>query len=233
VLGGLLGGVPDVVSARGVELRARFWHEPDAERAPHREDDRIAPGRQLPAGLGDRLPGQVGAVVGEQHRTRAVGVRMAGETAGTGCQRRGEPAAAVHSGDSRGRGRGQGRPDLAGAEGSQQRRRVPGRILTAHPPAERRSGQRDPAQHVEQDSDDRTARGEAEADPQGGVHRAGRQAGQRRTEVQQDRHDHERCHGAQQFQDREHALYRRGAERETGQEQRRGHRRADADADQP
>jgi hypothetical protein len=51
--------------------------------------------------------------------------------------------------------------------------------------------------------------------------------------VQQDRHDHECCHGAEQLQDREHPLYRRRAQRETGQEQRWDHGGADADADQP
>jgi hypothetical protein len=74
VLSGLLGCLPDVVGARRVELRTRFWHEPDGERAPHRENDRLAPASQLLAGLGDRLPGQVGAVVGEQHGPGAVRV---------------------------------------------------------------------------------------------------------------------------------------------------------------
>jgi hypothetical protein len=67
VLGGLLGSVPDVVRAGGVEVCVGLGYEPDAERAPYREDNRVAPGRQLLAGFGDRVPGQVGTVVGDQH----------------------------------------------------------------------------------------------------------------------------------------------------------------------
>jgi hypothetical protein len=232
VLGCLLGGVPDVVGGGSVELRAWLGHEPDAERAPHREDDRVATGRQLPAGLGDRLPGEVGAVVGDENRPGAVDVLAGRAPERTAGQRRGESAAALPGGDdSRGRG-GKGWPGLP-ANRSQQRRGVPGGVLTAHPPPQRRSGQSDPAEQIEQDADDRAARGQTEADPQRGVHRGGRQASERGAEVQQDRHDHERCHRAQQLQDREHPLYRCRAEGETGQEQRRDHGRADTDADQP
>jgi hypothetical protein len=87
VLGGLLGGVPDVVGARGVKLRPRRWHEPDAERPPHREDYRIAPAGQLLTRLRDRLSGQVGAVISQQHRPGAVAVvtgRAPERTAGQG-----------------------------------------------------------------------------------------------------------------------------------------------------
>jgi hypothetical protein len=71
---GLLGGVPDVVGARGIELGTGLWDETDGECAPHREDDRVAPRGQLLAGLGDGVRGEVRAVVGDQDRPGAVGV---------------------------------------------------------------------------------------------------------------------------------------------------------------
>jgi hypothetical protein len=139
VLGGLLGGVPDVVGGGGVELRAGLGHEPDVERAPHREHDRVATGRQLPAGFGDRLPGEVGAVVGDENRPGAVDVLAGRAPDWTAGQRRGEPAATLPGGDD-GRGRrGKRWPGLP-ADGRQQRRRVPGGLLAPHPPRERRGG---------------------------------------------------------------------------------------------
>ena len=57
MLSGLLGGVPDVVSARGVELGVGGREEPDRKRSPHRQDDGFAPGGQLLAGLDNRLAG--------------------------------------------------------------------------------------------------------------------------------------------------------------------------------
>jgi hypothetical protein len=83
VLGGLLGRVPDVVGAGGVELRAGLGHESHPERAPHREDDGVAPAGQLVPGLGDRGPGEVGSVVGDQHRASAVRVLADRAPAGT------------------------------------------------------------------------------------------------------------------------------------------------------
>ena len=44
-------------------------HEPDVCRLPHAQDQRVAPGRELPSGLLDRERRQLGAVVGEQDRT--------------------------------------------------------------------------------------------------------------------------------------------------------------------
>jgi hypothetical protein len=69
VHGGLLGGLADVVGACRVELRLGLRDKPDLERTPDGEDNRVAPGWQLMAGLGDRGLGQVRAVIGEQHRS--------------------------------------------------------------------------------------------------------------------------------------------------------------------
>jgi hypothetical protein len=74
VLGGLLGGVPDIVGAGRVELCVGHWYESDPECSPYGEDDRVAPGGQLLAGLRDRVPGEVRAVISEEHRPPAVGV---------------------------------------------------------------------------------------------------------------------------------------------------------------
>jgi hypothetical protein len=207
VLSGQLGGVPDVVGARGVELHAGLWHESDAECAPDREHNRIAPGGQLLAGLGDRPSGQVGAVVREQHRPGTVAMLADRVPKRPARERRGEPAAALPGRDD-GCGRcGERRHGLP-ADPSQQRRGVPGWVLATHPAGEHWRGQTGPAEQVEQNTSKRAARGKAEADPQRGVHGGGRQAGQRRAEMQQDRHDHERGNRAQQLEDREHALYR-------------------------
>jgi hypothetical protein len=132
VLGGLLGSLPDVVCAGGVELRAGLRYEPDAERAPHREDDRITPCGQLAAGLGDRVAGEVGAVIGDEHRPAAVGVPGHRTPERMGSQRRGAPTAALPGSHDRRSGSGECWPGLP-ANGRQQRRRVPGRLLTAHP----------------------------------------------------------------------------------------------------
>jgi hypothetical protein len=197
VLGSLLGGLSYVVGTGCVELGARLRHEADAERPPHREDDRVTPGGQLVAGLGDRVTSEVRAVVGDEHRSGAVGGHAGRTPMGPSGQRPGEPPAAVDAGDGSRSRRREGRPDPASAESSEQRRGVPGRLLAAHPPLQHGGGRPQPGEEVEQDASEGTADAQAEADPQRGVHRGGRQPGDRRGEVQQDRHDEERRHRAQ------------------------------------
>ena len=70
VLGGLLGGLPHLVGRRGVEVLFAGRHEADVARLPDADDQRVATGRELAAGLLDRELRELGAVVGEQHRPR-------------------------------------------------------------------------------------------------------------------------------------------------------------------
>jgi hypothetical protein len=105
--GCLLGGLPDPVGARRVELGPRFRDETDVERPPDGEHERVAPAGELAAGLGDRGLGQPGAIVGEQQRANRLRSRAA-------C-RRGRPADAVTS---------RSPPDKAAAAGSNSRQPV-------------------------------------------------------------------------------------------------------------
>jgi hypothetical protein len=74
--GCLLRGLPDVIGAGGIEVSVRFGDEPDTERTPDSEDNRVTSGRQLAASLGDRVVGQVRAVVGEQDGSLMIGVAV-------------------------------------------------------------------------------------------------------------------------------------------------------------
>src|SRR6266576_5480109 len=130
--GSLLGGLSDLVGARRVEVRPWLGDELDVERAPDGHHQRVAVGRQLVAGLGDRGPGQLGAVVAEHHGAGPVTADWA--TAGGPCcggpTPRPSPA-----------GPGQGGPRLAAAGTAKPNRRGPSTVAPWGPTAvPRRAG---------------------------------------------------------------------------------------------
>ena len=88
------------------------------------------------------------------------------------------------------------------------------------------------AERVERHADERASDGEAEADPERDLCPDLQAAANCRGEVDEDRRDHERRHGPQQLDDREHSLQVGRRQREACHEQRRRDRRAEPDAGQ-
>ena len=69
VLGGLLRRLSYLAGLVRVEMALADGYEPDIYRLPHTQHQRISAGGQLSGGVPDGKPSEVGAVVGEQHRT--------------------------------------------------------------------------------------------------------------------------------------------------------------------
>ena len=69
VLGGLLGRLSYLAGLVRVEMALADGHEPDIYRLPHTQHQRISAGDQQSGGVPDGEPSEIGAVVGEQHRT--------------------------------------------------------------------------------------------------------------------------------------------------------------------
>ena len=123
--------------------------EPDVDRLPDTDHQRVAFGRQLGRGLRDRERGEFGSVVGDQHRCRRLGALPSASAALGGRRRRPSRSA-----------------PCAGPDSGQQRRRVPGRVVAVEELVEVGPLRPGAAQRVDGHPEDGTADREAEADPQ-------------------------------------------------------------------
>ena len=65
--GGLFGGSAYLGGLIGVKVSAARRCEPDIDRLPYTDDQRVSLRRQLHPGLCDRVRGEFGSVIGEQH----------------------------------------------------------------------------------------------------------------------------------------------------------------------
>ncbi len=190
-----LGGVSDVGDLGGVESKRGGWHEPDVERLPDGEDERVASRRELPAGLVDRELGQLGAVVGKDDGApwRAGAAfdvlcrcHAASSTSAWRCGWLRMPASS-------------GGESQAGPSPSMKRSRSGALRARA-------------AEHVETDWDERAGDRETKADPQRDVGAGSGVGTDGGGEVHEQRSDHERGHRPEELDDREYPLQARGWE---------------------
>ena len=66
--GGPLGGLPYLGGLIGVEVFRAGRRASDVGGLPDTQDQRVSPGRQLGSGMRDRERGELGSVLGEEHR---------------------------------------------------------------------------------------------------------------------------------------------------------------------
>src|SRR5262249_32795491 len=74
--GGFLGSLSDLVACRRVELDVGRRDEPDRERTPYGHHHGVPSRLELAACLLDREPGQIRAVIGEQHGAKVTGTHV-------------------------------------------------------------------------------------------------------------------------------------------------------------
>ncbi len=203
-----LGGV------LGVEVPVVDGHESDVCRLPDAEDERVAAGRELLAGLLDRELRRA-----RSRRRRRGRARSRGFGLWMPCQSALSVATCVVA--------------IASTDSCQQRRRVPRRAARRRGSARGR-GSAGGRRRARRGRRRRAAPATASPKPiQSAMLRAGIEAAADvRGEVDEDRRDHERRHRPQQLDDREHSLQVGRRQREAGDEQRGRDRRAEPDAGQ-